>query len=234
MAQLTPPSRPARMLRCRGALPQGCSLAILGGLILVLAGSIFVIFSFDAILIRLHRASLDAFLNQLQLPEREHAQARDALHRVPDAFEDGMLDREGFEKAREAMGNSPEWHALGLLVLHRQFIVDSRLDEEEKSQAEADFNRFCRALIAGDLTLDDARDLEARFLTDPQDPESGIRQSMPADELRQEVLPRVRNRIEGLDHSGEPLDVAVELHRAVDRALEEAGVEPRGHDLPRP
>ncbi len=218
-------SRARRWVRQRGLLPHGCGLALLGFLVLVAAGGIYVIVTFDSLLARMNRSALDRMIEQLDLTAEQRERARAAVHRVPDALQDGYIDRQQFRMLDDRIRASPEIYAIGLLRLNDRYFVPAQLPEEDEVEAVRQINRFCHGLLGGELSIEDARELETHFLVDPADRESGLRDALSADELR-DVVALMRNRTEGLELSEEPMDVAAALRRAVDRAFADLEIEP--------
>ena len=214
-----------RHVRQRGVLPHGCALALLGFLVLVAAGGVYVIITFDSILARMNRSALDRMIEQLDLTAEQRERARAAVYRVPDTLQDGHIDRAQFRALNERIGESPEIYATGILLLKDRYFAPAQLPEEDEVEAVRQINRFCHGLLGGELSIEDARELETRFLVDPADRESGLRDALSADELR-DVVALMRNRTEGLELSEEPIDIAAALRRAVDRAFAELEIEP--------
>ncbi len=229
-------ARSGRFLRCRGAVPRGCALGILAALIIVAVLGIYVMVHQDAIFARHFRGHLDSLVEAMELPAQDAARVQATLHRLPDALEEGDIDRSQFNQAVDELFDSPAMRAALIRVMDVRYYQPSTLSDEEKEQAQRKLNQFAHGLAEGKIPPEQDEKLRKRFLHEPDDPASGARPSLSEQELR-DTLEFVDESVAGLDLSDEPLDVVAELHHAVSRALAGVGVgempQPR-HPQPQP
>ena len=178
---------------------------------------------YDSLLADSYRQQFDHLVEAMELPDEEAAKVRVTLHRLPDALEEGDIDREQFRTALEKLHESPEMRAaLTQVLVHRHF-QNTDLSEEEQGEATRLINQYAHGLVTGHIDPQRDQALQQHFMVDPEDPGAGGREHLSADELRQ-VMATLRESIGGLDLPDERLDIVGPLNEAVNRALAEVGV----------
>ena len=216
-------SSPPRHLRSRGAVPKGCAFGLLLVGVIIGALTIFVWLRYDSLLADSYRQRFDHLVDAMELPDEEAAKVRVTLHRLPDALEEGDIDRDQFEMAMEKLHQSPEMRAaLTKVLIHRHF-QNTELSEEEQAEATRLINQYGHGLITGQIDPQRDEVLQRHFMVDPDDPGAGGRDHLSADELR-EVVATLRESIGDLDLPDERLDIVGPLNEAVSRAFAEVGV----------
>jgi len=216
-----------------GGVLAGCLIALGIVLVVVIGFGIYAAMNWKSWTASAMRAMVDAVTTELNLSPEQRAQIRAEVDLLATDFEKGNLSLEQFARVMEELAESPVIPAAVVLGAQAAYVRPSTLSDDEKQDADRQIERLARGIVDEQLTADQINTALAAISKQPGGSSGSVeyrggqinvelqepRNVTPA-ELRQ-FIEDARSVADDAGIADEPfeVDIAVELRRAVDRAL---------------
>lgn len=218
----------------RGGVLAGCLIALGIVLLIVIGLGIYAAMNWKTWAASAARAMVDTVMVELNLSAEQQAQVRAEVDLLATDFENGNLSLQEFGKVMEEIAESPLIPAAVVLGANAAYITPSTLSEDEKVDARRQIDRLARGIVDEELSADQINTALAAISKQQGSSSSGSVEyrggtvNVELQEPRNVTPAELRQFIEDArsvaDEAGIPdeafeVDFAVELRRAVDRAL---------------
>lgn len=206
----------------------GCGKLFLIGclvfLVLTVIAVVLIVMNFESMMISMGRWGVVSIIEAQEIPEDQKKRMVAQVDRLTEDFKSGELDQQDIERVFEEILQSPLFAAGMVLVVEQTYLQKSGLDPAEKSEAGVSLRRFARGISDGRISRDLVEEVGAPALKSSDAGNFELKEELTDEELREIIAAAKAHADEaGVEAQVEEVDLADELERAIQRALDEPG-----------